>query len=216
MNPLIRFLNSSIGRKYVMAVTGISLTGFLVVHLAGNLTIFGGKSAFNAYAEFMESNPMLPLAEAGLAGLFVVHIAFAFLLIKKNRSARSVGYTSELGMGSKTLASKTMWITGPLLMFFIVVHLYDFRIKKEFVSHDELDLAQMVIDRFRSPLGFGIYCLGVSLTGLHLWHAFQSAFQTLGLAHPRYRALIQNTGRALSVILVLGFGAMPLYLFFVR
>lgn len=213
MNPFVRFLNSSIGRKYVMAITGLSLTLFLLVHMAGNLTLYSGNKAFNDYAHLLESNPLLPLAEAGLAGLFAVHILFAVFLVKKNKTSRDEGYRATLGMGSKTLASTTMWVTGPLLLVFLLIHLWDFRIKKELVEGD-YDLAQMVVDRLTSPVGFAIYVISVGLVGLHMWHAFQSAFQTLGVAHPRYRGIIQNTGRLITVLLVAGFGGIPFYLFF--
>lgn len=214
MNALVRFLTSSIGRKYVMAVTGLSLTLFLLVHMAGNLTIYAGNEKFNEYAHLIESNPLLPVAEIGLFGLFVVHVAFAVLLIGKNKSSRDVGYKSEFGNGKKTVASTTMWITGPLLLVFLLIHIWDFRIKKEFVPEGEYDLAQMVVDRLSTPIGFGIYVLAIGFVGLHMWHAFQSAFQTLGVAHPRYRALIQNTGRLITALLVAGFGGIPFYLFF--
>jgi len=212
MNSFIRFLNSSIGRKYVMAVTGLSLTLFLLVHMAGNLTLYAGNEAFNEYADLLESNPLLPLAEAGLLVLFVVHILFAVLLTGRNKTSRSDKYQSNLGMGSKTVASTTMWITGPVLLVFLVIHIWDFRISKELL--EEYDLAQMVVDRLRHPLGFVIYTASIAMVGLHMWHAFQSAFQTLGVAHPRYRALIQNTGRLITALLVAGFGGIPFYLFF--
>lgn len=212
MNPLVRFLTSSIGRKYVMAVTGLSLTLFLIVHMAGNLTIYASKEAFNEYADLIESNPLLPIAEAGLAALFLVHLVFAIALTRVNKSSRDVGYKSQLGMGSKTLASKTMWVTGPLIFVFLLIHLWDFRISKELVEGGEYDLGQMVIDRLRSPLGFGIYVAAIGLTGLHMWHAFQSAFQTLGVAHPRYRTWIKHLGRLITVALVAGFGGIPFYL----
>ncbi len=211
MNAFVRFLNSSIGRKYVMAATGLSLTLFLVVHMAGNLTLYAGNEAFNQYAELLESNPLLPLAEAGLLGLFVGHIAIAVMLVATNRGSRTEGYQSRLGMGAKTVASTTMWITGPLLLVFLLIHLWDFRIKKELIE-GEVDLAAMVVERLTSPIGFAIYGIGIAMVGFHMWHAFQSAFQTLGVAHPRYRSLIRLTGRALTVILVAGFGGLPVYL----
>ena len=212
MNSFIRFLSSSIGRKYVMAVTGLSLTLFLLVHMAGNLTLYAGNDAFNEYADLLESNPLLPLAEAGLLVLFVVHILFAVLLTGRNKTSRSDKYQSSLGMGAKTVASTTMWITGPVLLVFLVIHIWDFLISKELL--DEYDLAQMVVDRLRHPVGFVIYTASIGMVGLHMWHAFQSAFQTLGVAHPRYRSLIQNTGRLITALLVAGFGGIPFYLFF--
>ena len=214
MNSFVKFLNSSIGRKYVMAITGLSLTLFLLVHMAGNLTLYFGADAFNEYAHLIESNPLLPLAEIGLFVLFVVHIVFAVFLTTKNKTSRTDKYRSELGMGAKSLASTTMWITGPLLLVFLLIHLWDFRISKEFIDPSEYDLAAMVIARFKSPIGFGIYSLSMVVLGFHMWHAFQSAFQTLGMAHPRYRGLIKLTGRGIAVLLVVGFGGIPCYLFF--
>ena len=216
MNPFVRFLNSSIGRKYVMAATGLSLTLFLIVHMAGNLTLYAGEDAFNAYAHLIESNPLLPLAEAGLLGLFSVHIVVAVLLIARNNSSRSTAYSASLGMGAKTFASQTMRFTGPLLLIFLAVHLWDFRISKEFIDESEVDLAKMVLARLRQPLGVAIYLAGVGLVGLHMWHAFQSAFQTLGVSHPRYRAALLWSGRLLSIALVVGFGALPIYVFLTR
>ena len=212
MNSFIRFLSSSIGRKSEMAVTGLSLTLFQLVHMAGNLTLYAGNDAFNEYADLLESNPLLPLAEAGLLVLFVVHILFAVLLTGRNKTSRSDKYQSSLGMGAKTVASTTMWITGPVLLVFLVIHIWDFRISKELL--DEYDLAQMVVDRLRHPVGVVIYTASIGMVGLHMWHAFQSAFQTLGVAHPRYRSLIQNTGRLITALLVAGFGGIPFYLFF--
>ncbi|MDB4561847.1 hypothetical protein N9185_00565, partial [bacterium] len=133
-------------------------------------------------------------------------------LTGRNKTSRSDKYQSSLGMGAKTVASTTMWITGPVLLVFLVIHIWDFRISKELL--DEYDLAQMVVDRLRHPVGFVIYTASIGMVGLHMWHAFQSAFQTLGVAHPRYRSLIQNTGRLITALLVAGFGGIPFYLFF--
>ena len=211
MTWLGRFLTSSIGRKYVMAVTGLSLVLFLLAHLAGNLTLFISDEAFNGYAKALEANPLLPLAELGLAAVFGVHIAMAIWLIALNKEARNQGYRSQLGVGAKTLASTTMQVTGPLLLVFLVIHLWDFRVQK-FFDH-ELDLAAAVRARLSSPVGASIYFAGMLVLLLHLWHAFQSSFQTLGVAHPRYRTLILWLGRGLALALFLGFTAIPAWLF---
>jgi len=215
MNWLGRFLSSSLGRKYVMAVSGLALVLFLVAHLAGNLTLFLGNDVFNAYAHALESNPLLPLAEAGLAGVFLVHIAMAMVLIAKNRAARRDKYQSELGKGAKTLASTTMALTGPLVLVFILVHLYDFRISKMFAGED-YDLAVAVRQRLGSPLGATIYIGGLVVLGVHLWHAFQSSFQSLGLSHPRWRPVVVWAGRALTLALFVGFVSFPFWLFILR
>ena len=106
-----------------------------------------------------------------------------------------------------------MWVTGPLLLVFLLIHLWDFRISKEFLDASEYDLAAMVTARLKSPIGFGIYSISIVVLGFHMWHAFQSAFQTLGIAHPRYRGIIKITGRAITALLVAGFGGIPVYLF---
>ncbi len=207
-----RFLSSSLGRKYVMAVTGLSLELFLIAHLAGNLTLFLGDSTFNAYAHALESNPLLPLAEAGLAAVFLVHIAVAIVLMAKNRAARRDPYRSSLGKGAKTIASTTMTITGPLVLVFLLIHLWDFRISKMFAD-EGYDLAVAVRARLGSPLGATIYLAGLLVLGAHLWHAFQSAFQTFGVGHPRWRLVVQWVGRLLAVGLFLGFASFPFWLF---
>jgi len=214
-NWLGRFLSSSLGRKYVMAVSGLALVLFLIAHLAGNLTLFVGNDLFNAYAKALESNPLLPLAEAGLAAVFLVHIALAVLLITKNRAARRDKYRSDLGKGGKTLASATMSITGPIVLVFLLIHLYDFRISRMFVD-EGYDLAVAVRARLASPLGATIYIFGLLALGTHLWHGFQSAFQTLGLGHPRWRQVVLWTGRVLTLLLFLGFVSFPFWLFALR
>lgn len=214
-NWLGRLLASSLGRKYVMAVTGLALVGFLIAHLAGNLTLFFGDEAFNGYAHVLESNPLLPLAEAGLAALFLVHVALAIVLIAKNRAARRDKYRSSLGVGAKTLASTTMAVTGPVVLVFLLIHLYDFRVSK--ICADEgYDLAVAVRARLSSPLGATIYFAGLIALGAHLWHAFQSAFQTLGLGHPRWRVAVIWIGRLLAVGLFVGFASFPFWLFMLR
>jgi succinate dehydrogenase / fumarate reductase cytochrome b subunit len=214
-NWLGRFLSSSLGRKYVMAATGLLLVLFLIAHLAGNLTLFIGNGTFNAYAHALESNPLLPLLEAGLAALFLVHIALAIVLIVQNRAARRDKYRSELGKGGRSLASATMTITGPIVLVFLLIHLYDFRISKMFVA-EGYDLAVAVRERLASPLGATIYIFSMLALGTHLWHGFQSAFQTLGVGHPRWRQVILWVGRGLAVVLCLGFVSFPFWFFVLR
>jgi succinate dehydrogenase / fumarate reductase cytochrome b subunit len=214
-NWLGRFLSSSLGRKYVMAVTGLSLVLFLVAHLAGNLTLFVGNDTFNAYAHALESNPLLPLAELGLAGIFVVHIALAIALIVRNRAARRDPYRSDLGVGRKTIASMTMKVTGPIILVFLVIHLWDFRVAKMFAD-EGYDLAIAVRERLAHPLGATIYIFSFLALGAHLWHGFQSAFQTLGVTHPRWRGPIVALGRVVAIGLFVGFSAITLWLFMLR
>lgn len=201
------FLRSSIGRKFAMALTGAALALFVLIHLIGNLTLFADAEglAFNAYAHTLESSPLLPLAEIGLAALFVVHIYLGIRTALDNRDARPGRYKDLAPHGNRTLASTSMIVTGLLVGAFLVVHLIDFRL----APRDADGLASMVVVRLSKPLGAAIYLIGVLALGVHLWHAFQSLFQTLGLNHPRYRPLIVKSGWAFALLIGGGFAAFP-------
>jgi len=206
-----KLFRSSIGRKSVMAVSGLLLTGFLVAHLAGNLLLFKDQSgaAFDGYERMLTSNPLLPLAEAGLLALFVAHIVMALVVAAKNSSARSARYEVEAAHGGKTFSSKTMLITGLVVLGFLVIHILDFRVAK--ITKDEYSMFQMVKERLSSPLGASVYIIAMLALGLHLRHAFQSALQTLGLNHPRWTPLVHKLSIALALILALGFASIPMY-----
>jgi succinate dehydrogenase / fumarate reductase cytochrome b subunit len=208
-----RFLSSSIGKKVVMALTGLGLVGFLIGHLVGNLTLFADDTgeAFNGYAHALESNPALPIIEVGLLVLFIVHIVMALRVSKENRAARTQGYSVRNSMGNKTLGSSSMLITGLIIGVFLVIHIIDFRVPNWTGDIDDLALA--VKQRLATPLGAGIYMIGVIAVGIHVSHAFKSAFQSLGLNHPRYTPLIERAGLALAILLFIGFASFPILLF---
>ena len=207
-----RALSASIGKKAWMAISGLLLVGFLVTHLAGNLLLFIDQdgSAFNAYAEALSSNPLLPVAELVLASLFIAHIALGLRVSNQNREARKVRYRVAVNHGGRTPGSATMLVTGVLILVFLVIHLLDFRLDDS--AHGDMALA--VRTRLGSGLGAWTYGIGVAALGLHLSHAFSSAFQTLGLNHPKYDAAIQVVGKSIGVILGLGFLAFPVILYF--
>ncbi|MDE2491568.1 MAG: succinate dehydrogenase cytochrome b subunit [Elusimicrobia bacterium] len=205
----IEFLESSIGKKIMVALAGLFLSFFLVVHLAGNLFLFGGAPAFNHYASLLEHNELLPVAEIGLVVLFLIHILLAIRATWINRAARPVGYAVYRGKGARTAGSKTMIWTGLLLLAFLIVHLKSFRFAPEAVR--EADLYALVVHAFRNPWYSGFYVLALVGLGVHLSHGIQSGFQTLGLNHPRYTPWIKRLGLALAVLLALGFMSMPIY-----
>jgi len=209
-----RFLSTSIGMKTVMAITGLSLVGFLITHLLGNINLWiGGDEAFNAYAHHLESYGwLLNVAEVGLLAIFVVHAALALKLTAANRAARPVGYRRREAMGGMTPGSGTMLVTGLVLLVFIVIHVIDFRVPK--LNGEIEDLAAAVRERLSQPAGAAIYLAGVIALGLHLSHAIQSAFQSLGLYHGRWTPIVRVGGRALALALALGFATFPLFLFF--
>jgi succinate dehydrogenase / fumarate reductase cytochrome b subunit len=211
LHRLAAFLRSSIGRKLVMSLTGAALIAFVLVHLLGNLTLYADTdgAAFNSYAHLLEVNPLLPLAEIGLTVLFVVHIGLGIRTALDNREARPTRYKDLAPHGNRTLASTTMIVTGLLVLVFLVVHLIDFR----FAERHADGLAYMVVQRLATPLGAVVYLIGVVALGVHLWHAVQSVFQTLGLYHPRYRPMVVKAGWVLAVLVGLGFATFPLVIF---
>lgn len=216
MHALRRFLDTSVGRKTVLAITGMSLFGFVVVHLLGNFTLFSGTEALNEYADKLEAlGPVLIVAEVGLLVLFVVHMGLALSLNRQSREARPEGYRQRANMGNSTTASRSMLITGLVLGVFLVIHIADFRIKKIMGNPDVADLGQAVVDRITSPIGLVIYLGGIIALGLHLRHALQSAFQTFGLSHPRWTQNVRCASVAIATLITLGFLSIPLYLLFI-
>ena len=206
---IIEFLESSIGKKIMVALAGLLLCGFLVTHLLGNLFLFVGAGAFNHYAATLEHNPLLPIAEIGLTALFLIHIALATRAWLANRAARPVGYQSYSGKGARTPGSRSMAISGSLVLLFLIVHLRSFRFAEKAIR--EADMYQLVTSAFTNPLYAGFYVLALVGVGLHLSHGFQSAFQTLGLNHPRYTPAIKKFGLAFAILVALGFASMPIY-----
>jgi succinate dehydrogenase / fumarate reductase cytochrome b subunit len=210
-----RVVGSSIGRKFVMAASGILLLGFLIVHLAGNLLIYSGEHgrAFDEYARRLEENPFLPAAEIGLFVLFAVHIFMALRVTGENRAARRHGYAVRSSMGERTIASSSMIVTGIVVMIFLIVHLADFRIGKLSAANETVGLAELVGRRLKEPLGAAVYLIGVAALGVHLRHAFRSSLQTLGVNHPRLNPLLVRIGWTLAIVLGLGFASFPIFFF---
>lgn len=209
----VEFLESSIGKKIMVALAGLLLCGFLITHLLGNLFLFVGGSAFNHYAELLESNPLLPLAEGGLVVLFLIHIALSVRARMADMAARPVGYQVAADKGARTPGSRTMAISGSLILLFIIIHVAT--IKYQVGGAKGPDLFAHVTGWFADPLYAGFYVLALIGVGLHLSHGVQSAFQTLGVNHPRYTPLIKAAGLAFATILTLAFVSMPLYFCFV-
>ncbi|MDE2040042.1 MAG: succinate dehydrogenase cytochrome b subunit [Elusimicrobia bacterium] len=200
------FFSSSIGRKIVVALAGLLLCLFLVVHLAGNLLIFAGAPTFNHYAAALEHNPLLPAAEIGLLALFLLHILFSLKLRWENHRSRPVGYAESASKGGRTPGSRTMLVSALLLLAFLAVHIKTFRF-----GHPGDSLYRMVMTWFSNPYYSAFYVLSMAALALHLSHGVQSGFQTLGLNHPRYTPIIRALGVAFAVALCTAFAAIPLW-----
>lgn len=222
MSWLSNALTSSIGRKIIMAVTGLFLCSFLVIHLIGNLQLFknDGGVAFNIYSHFMGTNPIIRTIEWVLVAGFGFHIYEAIALTGKNRKARgSQGYVEDRIGQNSPWASRNMGLLGTIILIFLLVHLYNFFWRARFGELDpdinnNDDLYTLVVSSFQQWWYVLLYVLAQVALCYHLIHGFKSAFQSLGLTHRKYTPLVTYVGYAFSVIVCAGFAAMPLYFFF--
>ncbi len=210
-------LNSSIGKKMTMATTGLFLISFLLVHLIGNISLLynDGGEAFNAYAEFMKHNPLIQASEVILFLGFTIHIVQGISLILKNRAARSQGYAVPNKNPKVSSTSKSMSIIGSLLLVFLIWHLWEF-FRHKYFGAPGFDLSQHVHHEFRDEgaLHVPLYLIFMAVVGLHLYHGFQSAFQSLGINHKKYSPIIKNVGTAYSIIVPSLFAAVPVAIYF--
>jgi succinate dehydrogenase / fumarate reductase cytochrome b subunit len=225
-------LQSSLAKKYVMALTGLFLCLFLVGHLLGNLQLFQageeGKHAFNAYARFMTTFPLVKLLSYLTYLGILFHVVDGIVLTLANRKARPVSYAMERGDRNAGWSSRNMGILGTVILAFIVVHMQNFWFQMHFgdvpyvLLPDGTSVKDLhtVVMRFFDPaynsLALGavaLYVLAQVAIGFHLWHGFESAFQSLGVRHPRYSPMIQALGRTFSVLVPLLFAVIPVYLY---
>ena len=212
----MRAVNSPVGAKVVMAVTGLALMGFVVMHMAGNLLVYAGRDALNKYAEGLHSlGALLWLARAGLLVAFVAHVAMAFKLTMANRAARPVGYQYNATVQA-TLASRLMPQTGFVLLAFLIYHLAHFTFRVTDPSYQELgqyDVYGMVIKGFSDPVVAGTYIVAMLALGLHLFHGASSVWQSLGINHPRYVGLLRMIGPLAGIGLAAGNISIPVSIF---
>lgn len=179
---------SSLGKKYIMALTGLMLGGFLLVHAAGNSSIFFGRAAFLSYAEHLHAfGPLLHMAEIFLLAVFLTHIITGVILFLQNLGARSSRYAVANSAGGRSWGSATMPYTGVLILCFIIMHLLNFH----FTDHSRT-IADIVADVLGRSLYTFLYIGGLSALGLHVSHGFWSMFQSLGVNHPKYDGLIRG------------------------
>jgi succinate dehydrogenase / fumarate reductase cytochrome b subunit len=210
MRWLFDFLDSSIGKKVTVGLAGLFLCGFLVPHLCGNLILFVGMDQFNAYAHFLQKNPLTPLAELGLLALFLLHAVVTLYARWQNWQARPVAYERVVSKGGRTVGSVTMLYTALLVLAFIVLHVATFKYGWGSKFKDE-ELFQRVMGFFKNPGIASFYVLALAGLGLHLSHGFQSAFQTLGINHPKYTPIIKAVGILFAVAVAGAFAAIPIW-----
>lgn len=223
MSWLTGFLKSSVGRKFVMAVTGLFLCFFLVVHLAGNLLLYVGGEAYNEYAHKLHSNEeLLIIAEVLLFGAFALHIVMAFSTSFENFSARRTGYRmSQSKRDGRTLpktisADYTMMLTGLIGLLFLTLHISDFKMELNWseIIADQSPAEKAATILSTAPWRMAIYLLGTVALGFHVSHGLASACQTIGFNHPKYTPTVTWISRLFGLIVAIGFGSFPIVYYF--
>lgn len=224
-NTLFQSLNSSVGRKYVMAISGLALVIFIIMHLVGNLTLLDptGES-FNRYAKGLHDFGWLMIVgEFAIAGIFIIHIAMALGLTLNYKAARPESYSklqSKGGPSKSTVASRNMIVTGGVLFAFLILHVWQFRfgpgVDQGYIvnlnDHEARDLFRLVAETFSNPLYVAIYVLTMVFLGFHLRHGFWSMFQSLGVMYPRWSSAIYCTALVFAILMSVGFIILPVYL----
>ncbi len=220
MDWMSNFLTSSIGKKFVMALTGLFLISFLIAHGAINALIFynDGGVTFTHWAHFMATNPIIRTLEIVLILGFLLHIYQGLLLWKQNRNARGpVNYHIVSPSKQSKWYSRSMTLLGTLILLFLIIHTSNFWIpnrRHQFMTGEELPLYQMIIATFQNPIEVVIYLLGCLSLFWHLLHGFKSSFQSLGLNHVKYNGVIVFAGSAFSLLISLLFALMPIAVYF--
>lgn len=206
---------SSVGKKWVMALTGIFLILFLIVHVGLNACIWAndGGEMFNKGAHFMGSNIVPRVLEIGLMAGFLLHILQGLLLEMQNRSKRKKGYAVAMGNKGSKWYSRSMGLLGTLILIFLVIHMSHFwvpnRSNQGWLLGEEINLYDRMKEVFQLEWVVIVYVLGCISLAWHLLHGFQSAFRTLGLSNKKYLVLVNAAGIGFSIIVPLAFALMP-------
>jgi succinate dehydrogenase / fumarate reductase cytochrome b subunit len=208
------YTRSSIGAKQVMAVTGLLLLLFAIVHMLGHLQMFGGQDMYNAYAHFLQElwEVKWPV-RVGLLALLVIHMVVAIGLVARNRAARPVGYARYRPVTSSVVGRTMAW-TGLAVFAFLAFHILHFTLGQVQPGYfhvmdpkDRWDAYSMFIRGFQSPAIYGIYLVGIALLALHLGHGAASWLQSLGLRHPKYPT--DRLGSTVAAALFIGYMVPP-------
>ena len=224
MKWFLEMFSSTLGRKLVMALTGLFLISFLLIHLIGNLQLLkhDGGHAFNVYAEFMSTNPLIQTISKLNFSFILIHILWSAMLTVRNRKARgSEGYAVSSSKSS-IWSSRNMGILGTIILVFLVIHLKDFWAQMHYGGIPTLnydgkevrDIYTIVAYWFAVDWYVGLYVFCMAGVAFHLWHGFISAFQTLGLNHMKYNPVINFVGKAFAIIVPALFAWIPIAMFF--
>ena len=220
----VGLFKSSLGRKYLMALSGLFLCTFLIVHCIGNMQLFkdDGGQAFNEYTYFMTHNPLIKIVAYVNYALILLHIINGFILLSANKKARPQAYANVDQSKSSTWSSRNMGILGTLILVFLIVHMRSFWFEMKFgsiplINYDGSEIAykdmyKIVVEAFTQVWYVALYVICMIALAFHLFHGFQSAFQTFGINHHRYTPVIKVIGVGVFAIIIPAlFAAMPLF-----
>src|SRR4029078_11300513 len=225
------FFTSSVGKKFVMAVTGLSLILFLIVHVTVNACMWAvvfvpgdNGEVFNKAAHWLRQTLVPRLLEIGLFVFFIIHIIQGYVLEVQNRRRRGIGYKVPMGSEGSTWYRKSMGLLGTLVFLFLIVHIADFWIPSRFGGLDEVmyddspgkayhNLYGKMAIVFQNPWIVVLYIIGCISLAWHLIHGFQSSFRTLGVSNKKYLAILNGTGWIFSIIVCLLFAMMPISMY---
>lgn len=230
MNLITKIFTTSLGKKFIMAVTGMLLFVFVVLHMVGNLQIFLGPEAINRYGHFLQSNvEFLWPARIGLLALVLLHIWSAIKVSAENKRARPVAYEQNKNTGS-SYASRTMLMSGLIIAAFIIYHLLHFTVQVEAVNLQNINFATlneasrdgsyrhdvftMMVVGFSNPSVCAFYILAMALLCLHLSHGVSAMFSSLGLKNSAYAGSLDCFARASSLLIFLGYTSIPVAIYF--
>lgn len=223
MSWVSKTLNSTLGRKLLMALTGIFLILFLVVHLAGNLQLLAGDEgrSFNIYAHNMATNPLIRVVSILNFAFITLHVVYSILLTRHNKASRPIGYAVSGASANSTWASRNMGILGTIILIFLLVHLRGFWYEFKFgeiptANYDGVvykDVYAIVAEAYSNILYAVFYVVSMGFLAFHLSHGFASAFQTLGLNHKKYSPLIKKVGFGFSILVPALFALIPIVMF---
>ncbi len=224
MSWVTKTLKSTLGRKLIMALTGLFLILFLTGHVSGNMLLFkdDGGEAFNIYAKFMTTNPAVKALSYLTYISVIAHVIYSIILSRHNKAARPVGYAESKASTNSGLASRNMGILGTIILIFLVVHMQSFWAQMHwgnlpmviYEGEEYKDLYSIVNFAFQNIFMVIGYVVAMAFLAFHLSHGFASAFQTLGLNHKKYSPAIKTVGQLYCIVVPILFAAMPLYIYF--
>jgi len=206
---VVRFWDSTVGKKTVMAVTGAIGLGYLIAHVIGNLLVFKGAAKIDAYAALLKSNlGLLWAARAILLVAVIAHVVAAFQLARISQKSRPIAYKRWRSVGSD-FASRTMRWTGPIVGIFIVYHLLHFTLGTVHPDFHEGQVYHNVTKGFRVWYVAAFYIVAMLALFGHLYHGAWSMFQSVGLNHPKYNPLVRTLATVITIVVVVGFISIP-------